>query len=173
MKEPKPGKKRGNAGKEGLERIQKIVPDVASIVQAIRSDVSVAPQAPQAPRGVSDEGWKAVLHGAAIGMHHSRLWGLSGLSKRDWDLILEDQPWRREEIERASVQGERDLADEVRLGERGWESKAWILERSREGWRRAPAQGAPLAVAVQVLGRFDDCEAIPNAQTVEPKRLSE
>lgn len=125
----------------------------------------------QAPVGMTDDGWARVLRGANLGIHPTRLWGLSGVGKKAFDDILREEPWRGEAIEAASIQGESEMAEDVRMGARGWESRAWILERTREGWRRETRTGAPLAVAFQVLGRFDSTELLPTAQPVEVKAL--
>jgi hypothetical protein len=117
------------------------------------------------------DGWARVLRGANLGIHPTRLWGLSGIGKKAFDDLLRDEPWRGEAIESASIQGESEMAEDVRMGVKTWESRAWILERTREGWRRETRTGAPLAVAFQVLGRFDSTEVLPTAQPVGVKAL--
>jgi hypothetical protein len=140
---------------------------IADITRAATTKVVKA----QAPVGMTADGWAKVLRGANLGIHPSRLWGLSGVGKKAFDDVLREEPWRAEAIEAASIQGENDMAEDVRLGVKTWESRAWILERTREGWRRETRTGAPLAVAFQVLGRFDSSEVMPTAQPVEVKAL--
>ena len=148
------------------------MPLVDDIVRSIATDVG-ALSARKAPQGITEDGWRKVLRGAYLGIHPSRLWGLSGVGKREFASIMEAEAWRHEAMEAEGVKGESEIAEAILDGAKGWESKAWVLERTRDGWRKEQRQGAPLAVAVQVLGRFDDCESLPNAQTVEPKRLAE
>ena len=125
------------------------------------------------PMTVTDKAWGEILEAAALGMDKGKLWAFSGLPKRAWDLLVQDEPWRAEAIQRAAHEGERDLARDVRMGEKAWESRAWLLERTRDGWSKDRGQGSQLHVAVALLGRFDSGEVLPNSQTVEAKALPE
>ena len=142
-----------------------------SIVEAITRAGARRVVAAQAPVGMTDDGWARVLRGANLGIHPTRLWGLSGIGRKAYDDLLREEPWRAEAIESASIHGESEMAEDVRMGVKTWESRAWILERTREGWRRETRTGAPLAVSFQVLGRFDSTEVLPTAQPVEVKAL--
>jgi len=122
---------------------------------------------------ITDAAWAEILEAAALGMDKAKLWAFSGLPRRAWELLVQDEPWRAEAIQRAMHTGERDLARDVRMGEKGWESRAWMLERTREGWAKDKGQAGQLHVAVALLGRFDSAEVLPNSQPVEAKALPE
>ena len=176
MRETKGGRK-----KETLAESPTVAPHVDAPRRRMTADEVIASLQPVSPAQaelarpmtVTDSAWGEILEAAALGMDKAKLWAFSGLPKRAWELLVQDEPWRAEAIQRAIHTGERDLARDVRAGEKGWESRAWMLERTREGWSKDRGQAGQLHVAVALLGRFDSGEVLPNPQTVEAKVLPE
>lgn len=114
---------------------------------------------------VSDEAKKKVLQGVRLGIPIDRLIPIaipSG-SPGAWQNLMRLDPVFAEAIQSAKAEGELDLVLRVSSSADGWQSSAWLLERTRGYVARQQLEhsgpgGKSLTIAHQVLAVVNPAE---------------
>ena len=107
---------------------------------------------------VSDEAKKKIIQGVRLGIPVDRLIPIaipSG-SPGAWTNLMRLDPVFAEQIQSAKAEGELDLVLRVSSSSEGWQSSAWLLERTRGYVARQQLEhsgpgGKALTIAHQVL----------------------
>ena len=107
---------------------------------------------------VSDEAKKKIIQGVRLGIPVDRLIPIaipSG-SPGAWTNLMRLDPVFSEQIQSAKAEGELDLVLRVSSSSEGWQSSAWLLERTRGYVARQQLEhsgpgGKALTIAHQVL----------------------